>query len=109
MKIRRIINGVPVDIELTKTEEFDIYFAKQKELDMDDVRNNDFFGKMEDWMSGTELVTREEWESDGIPAVAELYRKNIDNDDGWYNLLELAAEDVMYKMIQAKRERAVSA
>lgn len=39
MKIKRIINGKPVEIKLTQSEMWDAYREQEHEFDMEDVRH----------------------------------------------------------------------
>lgn len=81
MTIKRNINGVKVEIELTPEELYQIYTEEQRQWDISDVK------MAFDGMDAAEIADAYDmpWTEIEplIPEMARRYRKYMDNDESW--------------------------
>mgnify|MGYP004554019239 CR=1 FL=1 len=94
MKIKRTINGEEYEFELTNGEVWDTYCEKQDVFDLDDAQM--MLETNEDWI--LDLPTAEK--NAVVELIARRYRKRMDSDDTWCDIMNGVIADV------AEEERA---
>lgn len=94
MKITRIVNGIPMEFELTPSELTDAYQEGQEEYDKADcqaVYDGEFYDCSVEMTD--EILTR----------CAKYYRKEVDDSGDWYAHAKSAVSYVMYFALQERR------
>ena len=93
MKIKRLVNGTEVEIELTYNELMEAYSEWQESCDREDILNA-FEDMTDDDLMEVYGKTREEIES-LVGQMVRMYRKYMDNSDDWVYRRDSAIDDVL--------------
>lgn len=103
MKIKRKIDGMEYEFELTNRELYDVYFEQQHEFDVLDVK--DVFDCMEedDFQQTYGVTEKEAYKS--VEEIASRMRMNIDKYDlCWQDARDDAIFYVLTKLKNAKED-----
>ena len=93
MTIKRVINGVEMEITLNSIELWDAYMEKQHEYDLEDIENYlEYY--TEDEIMQEYGVTIDKFHS-LKEEMACLYRKYRDNDESWARDRDEAVEYIL--------------
>ncbi len=84
MKIKRNVNGVEFEFELTDLERMHIFYEYREECDKEDIRNI----LDEDGLSATD---------EQVALIADKYRDYLTEDDTWRYCAQNAIDDVLNK------------
>ena len=101
MKIKRMINGEEYEFELTDGEVWDTYCEKQDVFDLNDTQM--MLETNEDWI--LDLPTAEK--NAVVELIARRYRKRMDSDDTWCDIMNDVIADVAEEEMAKMKEYSI--
>ena len=104
MKIYRKVNGVSVEFELTADELRKAYCEQERKYDLEDVRCTTDYDYVRD-SEYADIISEEEWTTEGYRRVAELYRHYMNKDETYWYTVRSAADEVMCEMANEKEAK----